>query len=88
MNNKPRVEVDGIKTPKSPALAWENKPYRIVVVYNISGSDPAVILEKMIGKDSLGEEAWLKVDLPKEVPVALLKDLALLASGDDTILRN
>ncbi len=90
MNNKAKqlLEVEGGAQAKSPALAWEHGNLRIVVVYNTSGSDPVVHLEKLIGKDCLGDECWIKVELPKEVPAIIIRELALHASGDSNILKN
>ena len=82
------INTEGIAKCKVPALAWQKHPYRIVVVYNTAGSAPAIILEKCIGKDALGEVCWQKQDLPKDFPVSILSDLAELASGDKNILKN
>lgn len=90
MNTKAKqlIEVEGGATAKSPALAWEHSNLRLVVVYNTTGSDPMLYLEKMNGKDSLGDECWTKVELPKDFPMIILKELALHASGDSNILKN
>ena len=85
---KQLLEVEGGSTAKSPALAWECGNLRLVVVYNTSGSDPVVHLEKMHGKDCLGDECWIKVEIPKDFPPIILRELAVHASGDSNILKN
>jgi hypothetical protein len=84
----PLIRAEGMGKCKAPALAWQKNAYRIVVVYNTAGSAPAVVLEKLVGKDSLGEPCWQKQELPKEFPQVILADLAELASGDKNILKN
>jgi hypothetical protein len=77
----PRLDVEKSgQDAKEPVLAWEGKEgnvrYRIVVVYNTSGNPPLPVLEKLSGTASLGEELWVRVPLPPEIPLCILREVA------------
>lgn len=86
--NRPALNVDMNDDIKHPYCVWQSLPYRVVVVYNNIGSDPNIKVEKLVGKDSMGNERWEIDPVGATVPAALLRDFVLAISDDPKILSN
>ena len=78
---------------KKPVIVWESTitkdsslGYRLVVVYNILGTKPQVILEKSSSFDTLGIRIWAVVPIDI-IPYELWKDL-IESYTDEFIMTN
>lgn len=83
---RPHIEVDTGKKERDPECIWHEGNHRVVVTFDLNG--PKVHLEKKLGVDLLGHERWELVKVPYDiVPESLMRSFAILASGDEDILK-
>lgn len=65
--------------PFTPSLVWQGDNVRIVAI----GPDEHT-LERRVGRDALGSDAWLPADDLPQIARQLMRGIVALATGETT----